>query len=201
MNRKNILIIIMSVLLTAVMILAVGCGEDVPNEDKTTVAPVTTVAPDTTVTADTTAADTTVADTTVADTTAAVETTTASVDTTVAPDTTTAAPDTTVTPGTTAAPDTTVTPGTTAAPDTTVTPGTTAAPDTTVTPGTTVAPSELTFAEFLAMSPADQQAYMESYSDMSAFLAWYAQAEAKYKAEQGTPVTGDGNINIGDYIG
>ena len=59
----------------------------------------------------------------------------------------------------------------------------------------------LEFAEFLAMSPAEQQEYMESYEDIMDFLEWYRTAEEKYKSEQsGTEIEGDGNIDIGDYI-
>lgn len=59
----------------------------------------------------------------------------------------------------------------------------------------------LTFAEFLAMSPADQQAYMESYENITDFLEWYRMAEEQYKAEQpNIEIGGNGDINIGDYI-
>ena len=59
----------------------------------------------------------------------------------------------------------------------------------------------LTFAEFLEMTPAEQQAYMESYDDIMDFLEWYRKAEEKYKAEQpNVEIGGNGDIDIGDYI-
>ena len=61
--------------------------------------------------------------------------------------------------------------------------------------------TELTFAEFLEMSPAEQQAYMETYEDIADFLEWYRTAEAKYKAGQtNIEINGSGDIDIGDYI-
>jgi hypothetical protein len=59
---------------------------------------------------------------------------------------------------------------------------------------------ELMFAEFLEMSPSEQQAYMESYEDVMDFLEWYRNAEEEYKAEQPNYEIGDGDINIEDYI-
>lgn len=60
---------------------------------------------------------------------------------------------------------------------------------------------ELTFAEFLEMTPAEQQAYMESYEDITDFLEWYRRAEETYKAEQtSVEVGGNGDIDIGDFI-
>ena len=56
----------------------------------------------------------------------------------------------------------------------------------------------ITFAEFLEMSPTEQQAYMESYDNIEDFLNWYRLAEEEYKAEQKYTEVGDGgNINIG----
>ena len=66
-------------------------------------------------------------------------------------------------------------------------------------------PDVLTYAEFISMDPKDQQEYMNSFgADMDGiqkFMAWYADAKAKYDAEQADKETGDGNIDIGDYIG
>ena len=64
-------------------------------------------------------------------------------------------------------------------------------------------PRNIKFSEFLAMSPAEQQAYMESYDDIMDFLEWYRVAEEKYKSEQaasGTENNGDIDIDIGDYV-
>ena len=59
----------------------------------------------------------------------------------------------------------------------------------------------LTFAEFLLMTPAEQQAYMDSYADIMDFLEWYRVAEEQYKEEQeDIEIGGSGDINIGDYI-
>lgn len=59
----------------------------------------------------------------------------------------------------------------------------------------------LTFAEFLNMTPAEQQAYMDSYEDITDFLEWYRTAEEQYQAEQSDEVIeGDGTIDIGEYI-
>lgn len=59
----------------------------------------------------------------------------------------------------------------------------------------------LTFAEFLVMTPAEQQAYMDSYADIMDFLEWYRVAEEQYKEDQeDVEIGGSGDINIGDYI-
>lgn len=61
--------------------------------------------------------------------------------------------------------------------------------------------TELTFAEFLEMSPAEQQAYMESYENITDFLEWYRKAEEKYNSKKtDIEIGGDGEIDIGDYI-
>lgn len=63
---------------------------------------------------------------------------------------------------------------------------------------------QLTYEEFISMSPEDQQAYMFSYGTdaqgLAKFQAWYIEAKSQYDAEQVTAETGDGNIDIGDYI-
>ena len=62
-------------------------------------------------------------------------------------------------------------------------------------------PQVLTFAEFLLMTPAEQQAYMDSYADIMDFLEWYRVAEEQYKEEQeDIEIGGSGDINIGDFI-
>lgn len=55
----------------------------------------------------------------------------------------------------------------------------------------------LTYAEFLEMTPEEQQTYMESYDNIEDFLEWYRLAEEKYKNEQKeNDVGGDGDIVI-----
>ena len=62
-------------------------------------------------------------------------------------------------------------------------------------------PKEITFSKFLEMSPSEQQAYMESYGDIEAFLTWYRLAEEEYKAEhKEIEIGGDGIIDIGGYL-
>ena len=63
----------------------------------------------------------------------------------------------------------------------------------------------ITYLEFISMSPAEQQTYMNSFgTDMAGiqrFMAWYAEAKAAYDAEQATAEQTDVDINIGDYVG
>ena len=60
---------------------------------------------------------------------------------------------------------------------------------------------ELTFEQFLLLSPEKQQEYMNSYDDIMDFLEWYSVAEEAYKKEhEDDDVIGDGDINIGDFI-
>lgn len=60
--------------------------------------------------------------------------------------------------------------------------------------------SALSYAEYLAMSPAEQQAYYESFSTLEEFIAWHNAAQAEYEAENDIPVV-TGPIDIGDYMG
>ena len=58
------------------------------------------------------------------------------------------------------------------------------------------------FEAYQAMSPAEQQAFFESFGNYEAFIAWYIAAEAAYKESQDrNEVSGDGNIDIGDLVG
>ena len=60
----------------------------------------------------------------------------------------------------------------------------------------------VTYEEYMAMSPAGQQAFFESFGSYQDFIAWYMAAEAAYKENQDrNEVGGDGNIDIGDIIG
>ena len=59
----------------------------------------------------------------------------------------------------------------------------------------------LTFEEFLKLTPAEQEAYMNSYEDIMDFLEWYRTAEEQYKEERpGVDIGGGGDIDIGDFI-
>lgn len=58
----------------------------------------------------------------------------------------------------------------------------------------------LSYAEYLAMSPADQQAYYESFPTLEEFIAWHNAAQAEYEEEHDIPVV-TGPIDIGDYMG
>lgn len=58
----------------------------------------------------------------------------------------------------------------------------------------------LSYAEYMAMSPAEQQAYYESFPTLEEFIAWHNAAQAEYEAENDIPVV-TGPIDIGDYMG
>lgn len=71
-------------------------------------------------------------------------------------------------------------------------------------PGTTDAPShEYTYEDYMAMSPSERQAFVESFGSIDAFWEWYDAAYADYEARQETiEVGGDGGgIDIGDLVG
>lgn len=115
----------------------------------------------------------------------------------------TTVPPTTV-PATTVAP-TTVPP--TAVPPATVAPTTvppTTVPPTTVPPTTVSAVPDvlLTYAEFMSLTPAEQQAYFLSFADYADYIAWYNQAKAEYDAtKDDVTIEGGGSVDIGDIIG
>lgn len=56
------------------------------------------------------------------------------------------------------------------------------------------------YEEFLKKSPKEQQKYMESFSDIDAFFAWYNAAKDAYEKANPSIEAGDGSINIGDII-
>lgn len=58
----------------------------------------------------------------------------------------------------------------------------------------------LSYVEYMAMSPAEQQAYYESFSSLEEFIAWHNAAQAEYEEELDIPVV-TGPIDIGDYMG
>ena len=67
-----------------------------------------------------------------------------------------------------------------------------------------VGPSLPTYAEFIAKSPEDQQAFMNSFGTdldgIQRFMAWYTDAKAAYDADRESQENGDGSIDIGDYV-
>ena len=64
-------------------------------------------------------------------------------------------------------------------------------------------PSEvdlMDYEKFLNMTSAEQQKYVESFSDIDAFFAWYNAAKEAYEKENPPISIGNGEINIGDII-
>lgn len=57
------------------------------------------------------------------------------------------------------------------------------------------------YERFHAMSPAEQQAFMESFESIDAFFAWYENAKAEHDAAKPPIDVGDGNIDLDDVIG
>lgn len=60
--------------------------------------------------------------------------------------------------------------------------------------------SELTYKEYLAMTPTEQKAYYDSYENFKDFVAWHNAAKAEYDAENGSVEIQDGKIDISDII-
>ncbi len=61
--------------------------------------------------------------------------------------------------------------------------------------------TNLTYAEYMAMTPAEQEAYYESYENVMDFIAWHNAAKAKYDAEKDSIQIEGGNIDIGEIMG
>lgn len=60
----------------------------------------------------------------------------------------------------------------------------------------------LTYEEYMALSPEEQQAYFLSFEDPADYMAWFNQAKAEYEANKDDIVIGgDGNVDIGDILG
>ena len=57
---------------------------------------------------------------------------------------------------------------------------------------------ELTIEEYEALPTSQQQAYFQSFDTVDAFYDWLEKAEANRKNDN--TVTGDGSLNLGDYI-
>lgn len=60
-------------------------------------------------------------------------------------------------------------------------------------------PVVLTYEEYMALSPEEQQAYYESFPTLEEFIAWHNAALEEYEANNTVPVV-TGPIDIGDYI-
>ena len=57
------------------------------------------------------------------------------------------------------------------------------------------------YERFQAMTPAQQQAYMESFDSMDAFFDWYEKAKAEYEAANPPIYIEDGSIDLDDVLG
>ena len=58
-----------------------------------------------------------------------------------------------------------------------------------------VKPEEMTYEAFVALSPAEQRLYQESFTDLEAFFEWYNAAKEKYEKEN-PPIDIDGPIDL-----
>lgn len=57
-------------------------------------------------------------------------------------------------------------------------------------------PEDMTYEAFIALAPAEQRLYQESFSDLDAFFAWYNAAKEKYEKEN-PPIDIDGPVDLG----
>lgn len=60
-------------------------------------------------------------------------------------------------------------------------------------------PADLTYEEYLAMSPYEQQAHYEQFPSLDAYIAWHNAALAEYEENQES-VEVTGGIDIGDFM-
>lgn len=56
------------------------------------------------------------------------------------------------------------------------------------------------YEKYLAMSPAEQESYVRTFSDPMAFIQWSQNAEAEHKAHDDTINVEGGDLNIGDFM-
>lgn len=61
-------------------------------------------------------------------------------------------------------------------------------------------PQEMDYAAYHAMSPAQQQAYMESFESMEAFFVWYENAKQEYEAANPPIDVGNGSIDMNEIL-
>jgi hypothetical protein len=62
----------------------------------------------------------------------------------------------------------------------------------------------VTYEDYLAMTPDEQQAFYDSFASEDEFFAWFVEAKAAYDAakdEEHVDVGEDGSIDIGDLVG
>ena len=60
-------------------------------------------------------------------------------------------------------------------------------------------PAEVTYEEYLAMTPAQQQAHYEQFPSLEAYIAWHNAALEIYEENQSS-IEVTGGIDIGDFI-
>lgn len=60
-------------------------------------------------------------------------------------------------------------------------------------------PADLTYEEYLAMSPSEQQAHYEQFPSLDAYIAWHNAALAEYEENQSS-IEVTGGIDIGDFM-
>ena len=53
---------------------------------------------------------------------------------------------------------------------------------------------------YIAMTPAEQQAFFDTFDSYADFFTWYHEAMEAYEESQNRIEVGDGEINIGDLI-
>lgn len=61
-------------------------------------------------------------------------------------------------------------------------------------------PADLTYEEYLAMTPEQQQAHYEQFPSLEAYIAWHNAALKEYEDSQ-TSIEVTGGIDIGDFMG
>ena len=59
---------------------------------------------------------------------------------------------------------------------------------------------EMTYEKFMALSAAEQQAFMNSFPTIEAFFEWFNAAKEAYEASRNEIEIGDGSFDIGDLI-
>ena len=60
-------------------------------------------------------------------------------------------------------------------------------------------PADVTYEEYLSMTPAEQQAHYEQFPSLEAYIAWHNAALAEYEDSQSS-IEVTGSVDIGDYI-
>jgi len=60
--------------------------------------------------------------------------------------------------------------------------------------------SVYTYEDFISMTGAQQQEFVELFDSLDGFKQWYKQALAEYNSNKPPELTGDGNIDINDIL-